>query len=331
MKTPLNYTGNKSRLINQFKNYFPEKINIFVDLFCGGATVGLSVNAKKVFFVDNNPNVINLLRHLSKYEFTELLPRLEKLIEKYNLSYSAKFGYKIYRKNIQKSDNNGLKNYNTQGFYKLRADYNTTKNKNSVNALDMLYLLVVYAFNNDMRFNRKGEFNLPVGKTDLNKNNIKKIISYIDRVKKINCAFVCGDFRDKKIKDILFKADFIYADPPYLLGDAVYNENGNWTENTEHELIDLLELLNKKKKKFALSNVLHKVGASNKPLSDWLFKRNDLHIFNIDYHYRSASYNKINRNAQEKEVLITNFKLWTSATEDTQEAKSLSSMKFMTA
>ena len=103
------------------------------------------------------------------------------------------------------------------------------------------------------------------------------------------------------------KADFIYADPPYLLGDAVYNEMGNWTEQTEQELINLLEVLNKNKKKFALSNVLNKVGASNKPLSDWIFRRTDLHIVDINYHYRSASYNKINRHSKEREVLITNY------------------------
>lgn len=307
MKTPLNYTGNKSRLIAQFKNYFPDNMGVFVDLFCGGATVGLSVNAKKVYFIDNNINVISLLKHLSNHDFNKLLSRLEKLIEKYNLSYSAKFGYKKYRAGIEKGDNNGLKVYNSEGFYKMRSDYNSQKDKFSTKALDLLYLLVVYAFNNDMRFNKNGEFNLPVGKTDLNNNNIKKLVSYIDRVKKINCEFVCGDFREKNIQKILMKADFIYADPPYLLGDAVYNESGNWTEETEQELIDLLEVLNKNNKKFALSNVLNKIGENNKPLSDWIFQRTDLHIFNIDYHYRSASYNKINRNAQEREVLITNF------------------------
>ena len=307
MKTPLNYTGNKSRLMDQFVNHFPKNINVFVDLFCGGATVGLGVNAKKVIFIDNNSNVINLLKHLSKYSLETLLQRLEILIKKYDLSYSAKFGYKGYRDGIDKADNNGLKEHNKLGYYKLRNDYNASENKTSKKALDLLYLLVVYAFNNDMRFNRSGEFNLPIGKTDLNKNNIKKLKNYIERVAKINCVFVCGDFRDKKVQNILMKADFIYADPPYLVGDAVYNESGNWTEKTEQELIDLLDILNKKNKKFALSNVLHKVGSSNKPLSDWIFKREDLHIFDINYHYRSASYNKINRDAKEREVLITNF------------------------
>jgi len=307
MKTPLNYTGNKSRLVDQFASHFPDNVGVFVDLFCGGATVGLSVKAKKVIFIDNNHNVINLLKHLSGYNFDTILFRLEKLIKKYGLSYSAKFGYKMYRSGIPKTDNNGLKAYNTLGYYKLRFDYNSMEDKSSKEGLDMLYILVVYAFNNDMRFNRSDEFNLPVGKTDLNKNNIKKIKQYIDRVKKIDCLFICGDFREEKIQQILMEADFIYADPPYLIGDAVYNETSNWTEQTEQELINLLEVLNKNRKKFALSNVLDKVGASNKPLSDWIFRRTDLHIIDINYHYRSASYNKINRNSKEREVLITNY------------------------
>lgn len=307
MKTPLNYTGNKSRLINEFIGHFPKDVDVFVDLFCGGATVGLSVNAKKVYFIDNNQNVINLLRHLSKYSFETILSRLEILIEKYQLSYSAKYGYKKYRIGVEKGDNNGLKNYNTPGYYRLRSDFNSLKDKTSKKACDMLYLLVVYAFNNDMRFNRSGEFNLPIGKTDMNQNNIHKLKTYIDRVKKIDCVFVCGDFRQKNVQDILLGADFIYADPPYLVGDAVYNETSNWTEETEQELIKLLDLLNKNKKRFAVSNVLDKVGAINKPLTDWLFNRTDLHIIDINYHYRSASYNKINRNAKEREVLIKNF------------------------
>ena len=57
------------------------------------------------------------------------------------------------------------------------------ENKSSKEALDMLYVLVVYAFNNDMRFNRSGEFNLPIGKTDLNKNNIKRLNNILIELK----------------------------------------------------------------------------------------------------------------------------------------------------
>lgn len=307
VKTPLNYTGNKSRLVDQLAGHFPSEIDTFVDLFCGGATVGLSVNAKRVIFIDNNPNVIGLLEHLARYSFETLLARLEKLIEQYNLSYSAKLGYKRYRTGLAIGDNNGLKAYNYEGYYKLRTAYNDLDNKTSKQAFDMLYLLVVYAFNNDMRFNRVGEFNLPVGKTDLNNNNIKKLSAYIKRVNQIEKEFVCGDFRDVEVKDILMGADFIYADPPYLIGNAVYNETENWNERTESELIELLETLVRSGKNFALSNVLCKEGQVNTPLETWLFQRHDLQIYDIDYHYRSSSYNKINRNAKEREVLITNY------------------------
>lgn len=309
MKTPLNYTGNKSRLVERFKEKFPQNVGIFVDLFCGGGTVGLSVNAKKVVFIDNNENVIALLDHLSKYRYKTLLGRLEKLIRQYKLSYSAKHGYAKYRVGIKKADNNGLKQYNSSGFYNLRDDYNLSRDKFSKKSLDMLYLLLVYGFNNDMRFNRNGDYNLPIGKTDLNNSNLRKIKAYIEKVAEVECTFLCGDFRDKKIKDILLSADFIYADPPYLLGDAVYNENKNWTLDTEKELIKLLDELSSRKKRFALSNILEKQNPKdiNKILSEWIFKRNDLHIYHMDYHYRSASYNKKNRNAKEKEVLILNF------------------------
>ena len=309
MKTPLNYTGNKSRLVEEFKLRFPSGIDVFVDLFCGGGTVGLSVDAKKIIFIDNNESVIALLKHLSRYKYETLLKRLERLIDEYGLSYSAEYGYAKYRKGIKKSDNNGLKKYNEKGFYELRYDYNLLegKNKFSKKGLDMLYLLVVYGFNNDMRFNRSGEYNLPVGKTDLNRSNLKKIQNYIYRVNEIECDFIWADFRDEKVREILFSADFVYADPPYLLGSAVYNENGNWTQESEGDLVNLLEELHSADKKFALSNVIEKTRLSEENELLQVFKRRDFQIIDIDYHYRSSSYNKKNRDAGEREVLITNF------------------------
>ena len=308
MRTPLNYTGNKSRLVERFKEEFPKGVGVFVDLFCGGGTVGLSVDAKKVIFIDNNKGVIALLKHLSKYTYEATLKRLEKLIEEYSLSYSAKFGYARYRAGVDKGDNNGLKKYNEKGFYELRDNYNSLINKFTERGLDMLYLLIVYGFNNDMRFNRLGEYNLPTGKTDLNKNNLKKIKEYVERVNAIDCTFVLGDFRSDYVRNILFSADFVYADPPYLLGNAVYNENGNWTDETENDLVNLFEELDREGKRFALSNVIEKFSPPAKnEILDRLFRRDDFYVIPMEYHYRSASYNKKNRDAKEREVLITNY------------------------
>ena len=203
-------------------------------------------------------------------------------------------------------DNNGLKEFNKEGFYQLRKDYNNLKDKSTNNANIMLYTLMVYGFNNDIRFNKFGEYNLPVGKTDFNKNNYNKIIEYNKLAKTKNIKFICTDYNSEEAKYYINKADFVYIDPPYLITTAVYNEGNNWNDTKEKELINLLDELNNKKIKFALSNVLTKVGVENKILKNWLSKNQNVKIYDMDYHYRSCSYNKKDRNANEQEVLITN-------------------------
>lgn len=306
LKSPLNYTGNKFRILEQIQPYFPKQINTMVDLFCGGATVGLNTECKKIIFIDNDKFVIGLLKFLAKSKFETLLIELEKLIVTYELSYSAKYGYAYYKEQITDSNyNNGLKSYNYKGYYKLRDDYNALKNKQTDTANRMLYLLMVYAFNNDMRFSQSGMFNLPAGKTDLNKNNIAKLKAYIERLQNIEAEFICSDFTSSKVQEIIRSADFVYMDPPYLIMNAVYNESGKWTEQNEYELLRLINYFLENDKQFVLSNVLEKQGRRNEPLFYWTTTLKDkIEIIDINYHYRSSSYNKKNRNAKEREVII---------------------------
>ena len=306
IKSPLNYTGNKFRILDQIQPHFPKKIDVMVDLFCGGATVGLNTECNKVIFIDNEPRIIWLLKYLSSCDIDKLLVELFSIIEKYGLSCSFKKGYSYYKQQIISGNpNNGLKDYNSKGFYRLREDYNALSNKNTAIANKLLYLLIVYGFNNDIRFSKDGKYNLPVGKTDLNNSNVKKLTEYIDRVKTIRAEFICGDFCSERIQQIIKKADFVYMDPPYLITDAVYNEANKWREQNEYELIKLMNYLLDNKHSFVLSNVLEKQGRRNEPLFYWTTTRkNDIDIIEIDYHYRSASYNKKNRNAKEREVII---------------------------
>lgn len=308
IKSPLNYTGNKYRILPQIIPNFPEQINVFVDMFCGGATVGANVNAKKIYFIDNNERVISLLKFIAKSNFQSLVSALEKTINKYNLSYSNLNGYSHYFKlATPENKNNGLKKYNKKAFEKLKVDYNNLKDKNSDEANVMLYLLLVYGFNNDLRFNSKGEFNLPCGKTDLNKNNLNKLYDFILKAQEKEFIFLCGDFRDPRIQEICFnEADYMYLDPPYLITDAVYNETSKWGIETEEQLISFLEKAIKKHLPFCLSNVISKDDdrVINSPLLSFLEKNKSLNVKNIDYHYRSSSYNKKNRNSKEKEIIV---------------------------
>lgn len=304
IKSPLNYTGNKYRILPQITKYFPKHTKVFVDMFCGGATVGFNVDADQVILVDSNPRVINLLKFLAEKDINVIISKIEKIIEKYNLSYSYKYTYKKYRDEGYIVGNNGLKKYNESGFYKLREDYNNLKNKNTEKANVLLYTLMVYAFNNDIRFNSMGEFNLPVGKTDFNKNNYNKLIAYSQRAKNTKYEFVCADFRSKEVKDILKKATFVYCDPPYLITTAVYNENDGWNCEKEKNLLDLLSKIADNNIPFALSNVLKTKLETNIQLESWI-NNNKCVVHKINYHYKSSSYNKKNRDREEQEILVT--------------------------
>ena len=308
-KSPINYTGNKYRILPQFIKYFPKNVNKCMDLFTGGSTVAINLIANEVIAIDNNPKVINLLRFLKKQDYLKLINKIDSTIEKYNLSNSYKYGYSYYREYVE--GNNGLKKYNLDGYNNLKKNYNNLSNKNTDKANLYLYLLMVYGFNNDIRFNSKGEFNLPVGKTDMNKSNRDKLEKYINVCENKKINFICKDFKkiqEKEFEDI----DFVYADPPYLITDAVYNENDGWGKKDEIALLGLLDNLHNKGIKFALSNVLQKkkLNIKNEILYNWLENNKDKYFVNkIDYHYRSASYNRKNRDGLEEEVLITNYKL----------------------
>lgn len=305
IKSPLNYTGNKYRILSQITKEFPSNINIMVDLFCGGATVGLNVDCKEVYFVDSNERVINLLKFLSEQNFEKLMSLFENEITNYHLSFSYKYGYSTYRKQCSNiKDNNGLKDYNSVGFYAMRERYNSLSDKNSIEGNTLLYLLMLYGFNNDIRFNKKGEFNLPVGKTDLNKLNVEKIKNYIKRCNSIKAHFLCGSFEDENIKKLVKSADFIYMDPPYLITSAVYNTD--WNNCSEEKLLSFISELNENHIPFALSNVIKKVDRRNEQLFLWCEKnKKNIKITNINYHYRSSSYHKTNRNSNEEEILVT--------------------------
>ncbi len=59
IQSPLNYTGGKYKLLSQILPHFPQDIDCFVDLFCGGGNVGINAKCNKVIFNDNN----SLLRY----------------------------------------------------------------------------------------------------------------------------------------------------------------------------------------------------------------------------------------------------------------------------
>lgn len=296
----LNYTGGKYKLLPQILPFFPKDADKVVDLFCGGCNVGINMNCNKVQFNDSNEHLVGLLNTFKRMTKDEVFSWIFEAIQRYNLSLVSENGYEYY--NCESSK--GLGSYNKIGYNKLRKDFNGKKEKDDEYYL-MLYLLIVYSFNNQLRFNRKGEFNLPVGKRDFNSRMQEKLAGFLGRIKSGDYGFTNRDFRNISLDDYTDKS-FFYADPPYLITCATYNEQGGWTEKDEHDLLEYLEELDKRGIRFALSNVLESKGKTNNILCDWIEKNKKFKAIALDYDYSNSNYHT-QRSGVTKEVLVVNF------------------------
>ena len=295
-RSPLFYVGDKYKLYPKIRKYFPKTINRFIEPFTGGGSVFLNVNANEYLLNDIDTNVINIHQFLIEQSENPkaFFDSVFDIIQEYNLSHS-------YIKDIvpQELKDEWIKTYyakfNKQGFDKLKTDYNLSNEKSVLH----LYLLLIYGFNRMLRFNSKGEYNLPVGNIDFNKNTETALHDYFRLTKQKNIQFYNLDFLDF-FRQIEFQEDdFVYLDPPYLITFSEYNKL--WNEETEKRLLDFLEWLDTQNVKFAVSNVSHYKGKINQQFLEWSRQHNS---FDIKSNY--ISYHD-NSNKEFKEVLITNY------------------------
>lgn len=301
IKSAINYTGGKYKLLNQILPLFPLNMRNFYDVFAGGANVAININnAKKIIINDIESNVINLYKFIQEVDYEKLLLKINEIIKQYNLSDTKNKGYDYY--NVDSS--NGLKDINKEGYEKLRSDYNIGKFSELEKPI-IFYILIVYGFNNQIRFNSSGEFNMPTGKRDFNNKMENKLKSFKKALSEKNIQFESKDFREL-LDEITDEQDFVYLDPPYLISTASYNENGGWGIEEEKDLLVKINELNNRKVKFALSNVLRHKGKENNFLKEWL-QENEYNVHFLDYHYNNSNYQSTAKDTETIEILVTNY------------------------
>lgn len=245
----------------------------------GGGNVSVNANCKKVIFNDLMWQVSEMLQEFKRVGAEESVFRIDKYISDYQLTKN-----------------------NREGYLELRSRYNTGDKP-----LDpiMLYTLICYSFNNQIRFNGKSEYNMPFGKdrSSFNPALREKFIAFVNRLQEIDIEFISKDFREFDISK-LGGNDFVYCDPPYLITVASYNENGGWGEQAERDLLAKLDELTGAGVRFALSNVLESKGKENTILKKWAEKYT---VHYLDHTYSNCSYHKKDKQSKDVEVLITNY------------------------
>ena len=297
IRSPFFYVGDKYKLMKQLLLLFPENIETYYEPFCGGGSSFLNVKAERYVLGDVDNYMIKLHNMLNRYandpkRFFESICEIE---EKYGLSAS-------YRQDIVPPEMKAefVKTYfarfNKSGYEAMRKDFNADKSN-----FELLYILLIYGFNRMLRFNRNGDFNLPVGNVDLNQNVIEALNYYFNFCTKNEVLFHTLDFR-QFLKMWSFKnSDFIYLDPPYLISDSEYNKL--WSETDEKDLLDILDELNAKGIRFAISNLIEHKGLKNAIFENWAQKY-IIHEVSSNY----LTYHNNVRKENHREVLVTNYK-----------------------
>ncbi len=188
----------------------------WIEPFLGSGVVLFNVQPKRALVNDINPHIIRFYKML--YD-GDLSP---KEIEAYLLEEGKK-----------------LSSYGEEYYYLVRERFNKTNNP-----LDFLFLSRS-CFNGLMRFNSKGEFNVPFCREPnrINQVHVSKIVARISQIQQImrgkDWEFSIGDWKEC-IKNVN-ENDFVYLDPPYTGRHTDYYQK--WTENDTLELYKIIRHL----------------------------------------------------------------------------------------
>ena len=273
-ESPLNYIGSKSLIVPIIREHLPNGFSEFIDAFGGGLNVGINVSADTIIYNDLNKFAMQLVESFKNNDTYEYLMFVQKIIKKFGLEAGEKEAY-----------NNARDYYNS--FPVEKRDPR------------LLFTVIMYGFQQQLRFNSHHDFNNPVGMRWLNDCVLEKFISFSRMIKSKNIVFKATDFTE--VKETITRESFVYMDPPYRLTTGSYNDGKRgfegWTIEHERKMCAYAEMLSDSGVKFMISYVLAYAGQINEELTAWC----ERHNFNV------VQINEVPRRRPRKEVLITNY------------------------
>ena len=269
------WVGGKRQLMQDLENNFPKQFSTYHEPFLGGGAVMFNLLTKKPQL---SCNVSDFNSDLI-LAYVTIRDKLEKLIE------SLENHSKNYHKN------------STEYYYEVRKQ----EPKQQIEKVSRLLFLNKTCFNGLYRVNKKGQFNVPLGRYTnpniVNKENLTAV-SKILQSKKIKIS--CRDF--EAVLGDAKKGDLVYFDPPYQPVSSTANftsyTHRDFTEDDLERLAKLADQLHSKGCYVLLSN------SNSKTVKDFFSKK----------HWKISSINvnrAINSNAQKrtghKEIIIKNY------------------------
>lgn len=271
-ESPLNYMGSKAKMIDSIKIHMPDKYEKFIDAFGGGFNVGINISNHRVIYNDVNHFVKELVESFRTYDTYEYLMYIRKMTKKFGLSKA-----------------------NSEAYVSARQFYNSKPAPDRDPR--MLYTVLLYGFQQQLRFNSRHEFNNPVGMRWFNDRMLAKMISFSRAIKNGDYILKSEDYLN--LNELIKDNDFVYMDPPYRLTRGSYNDGkrgfSGWDISTEQTMLNFCDRLNERKVKFMISYVIEHGGEFNDIINTWI-EENQYRIIEVSQ-----------KNIQRKEILIVNY------------------------
>lgn len=296
IRSPFFYVGDKYKLMPQLKQLMPKKIEQYIEPFVGGGSSFLNSKGTSYMLNDIDSYVVELHRQIGSYtgKSEELFDALFEIIDFYGLSCSYR-GICVPEDMKKKYVKTYYSKYNKDAYIRMRKDFNANKND-----FLRLYLLLIYGFNHMIRFNGKGDFNLPVGNVDFNNNVYQALNNYLEFVGEHEIEFFNMDYISFLEKIRFDKNSYVFLDPPYLISMSEYNKL--WNDKKEDELCEYLDSLNDRGIKFGITNLITHKGKVNQRFLEWSKK---YCAYDVKSNYISFNDNTIKADSQE--VFVTNY------------------------
>lgn len=213
----MRWAGSKRKLLSELCLYLPEKIERYIEPFCGSASLFFEIEPENAILSDINEELINALKLLkTDLSFHEALIKLP----------------------------------NDKGtYYKIRS-LDPTNLSIEERAIRFFYLNR-FCFNGVYRTNLNGEFNVPYGTRT---GGIpSKDVFQVAQDRLVNAEIYACDYHETITK--VKKNDFIYLDPPYTKSNSFSGEYGlgSFKQSDFFELVNVLCSISSSGGRFLLS------------------------------------------------------------------------------